>query len=108
MAVVLLAALPRPATAAPATGPGAAVIVNGAEISKDDLSAEIARRQRAKFPDSHSLTEPQKAEIERESVDGLISRELLYRRPHAWDTRRAPGRWTRRSPTGRAGAAAVP
>jgi parvulin-like peptidyl-prolyl isomerase len=78
MAVVLLAALPRPAAAAPATGPGAAVIVNGAEISRDELSAEIARRQRAMFPDSRSLTETQKAQIEREAIDALISRELLY------------------------------
>jgi parvulin-like peptidyl-prolyl isomerase len=78
MAVVLLAALPRPAAAAPATGPGAAAIVNGAEISRDELSAEIARRQRAMFPDSRSLTEPQKAQVEREAIDALISRELLY------------------------------
>lgn len=79
MAVVLLAVSPCPAAAvAPATGLRKAVIVNDAEISWDELSVEIARRQRTRFPESRSLTEPQRAEIEREAIDGLISRELLY------------------------------
>ncbi len=78
IAVVLLAIFTSPATAAQTIGSQAAVIVNGAEISRDELSVEIARLQRTRFPGSRSLTEPQRAEIEREAIDGLIARELLY------------------------------
>ena len=78
MAIVLLAILTSPATAAQTIGSQAAVIVNGAEISRDELSAEIDRLQRTRFPGSRSLTAPQRAEIEKEAIDGLIARELLY------------------------------
>lgn len=82
--VLLLAALPAPATAPAQVSPRgpAAATVNGQPIFRSDLDSAVASFIRTRGG-GESVDEARKQEIRRSILDGLIGTELLHQRARA-------------------------
>ena len=84
--VLLLAAMSLSIIALPATAPAVdnqvtndkVAVVNGTMIPKEDLDREAARVYQQLSISGKSLGEPQLKEIQKEILETLISKELLY------------------------------
>jgi parvulin-like peptidyl-prolyl isomerase len=75
---VLLPAAPIRAQAAQTDGSSPAVVVNGAEISRAELAAEIGRLQATANPETLPLSASRQAGLQQAAIDALVRQELLY------------------------------
>ncbi len=81
--VVSLGAFPGFAQKAPSKRPegekpGVVAVVNGSEISLNDLTRELYRMERAAIDAGNLLTAPQVTRLRTEALEGLVRQELLY------------------------------